>query len=125
MDLTMIIIFSKKVLEKYWENTEKYMFSFDGKKVARIDGSGEDSTKNMSYRLRFVDSARFMANSLSNLVNNFAEKIHNIKCKYGHDDKKCENCRIKYKNCQCCLEYINVIDDLVEYKCLCCNKNYQ
>ena len=45
MDLTMIIIFSKKVLEKYWENTEKYMFSFDGKKVARIDGSGEDSTK--------------------------------------------------------------------------------
>ena len=24
-----------------------------------------------------------------------------------------------------CLEYINVKDDLIEYKCLCYNKNYQ
>ena len=25
----------------------------------------------------------------------------------------------------CCLEYTNIKDDLIEYKCLCCNKNYQ
>ena len=30
-----------------------------------------------------------MASSLSNLVNNLSEEIHRIKCKYGHDDKKC------------------------------------
>ena len=27
-----------------------------------------------------------MASSLSNLVNNLSERIHKIKCKYGHDN---------------------------------------
>ena len=36
-----------------------------------------------------------MANSLSNLVNNLSEGFHKIKCKYEHDDKKCQTCRIK------------------------------
>ena len=31
-----------------------------------------------------------MARLLSNLVNNLAEGVHKIKCKYGHDNKKCE-----------------------------------
>ena len=34
--------------------------------------------------------------------------------------KKCGICRIKYKDCECCLEYANVIDDLIEY-----HNNYQ
>ena len=40
-----------------------------------------------------------MTSSLSNLVNNLAEGIHKIKCKYGQDDKKCETCGIKKKGC--------------------------
>ena len=32
---------------------------------------------------------------------------------------------MKYKYCDCFLEYTNCKDDLIEYKCLCCNKNYQ
>ena len=36
-----------------------------------------------------------MASSLSSLVNNLAEGIPKIKCKYGHDDKKCKTCGIK------------------------------
>ena len=35
-----------------------------------------------------------MANSLSNLLNNPAERIHKIKSKYGHNDKKFETYRI-------------------------------
>ena len=66
-----------------------------------------------------------MANSLSNLVNNLAEGIHEIQCKYRHDDKKCETCGIKYKDCDYLLEYTSFKDDLIEYKCSCCNKNYQ
>ena len=66
-----------------------------------------------------------MANSLSNFVNNLSEGIHKIKCKCGHDDKKCETCRIRYKYCDCFLEYANFKDDLIEYKCLSGNKNYQ
>ena len=58
-----------------------------------------------------------MASSLSKPVNNLSEGIHKFKYKYGHDDKKCETCGVKY--CYCFLEYINFIDDLIEYKCLC------
>ena len=45
--------------------------------------------------LQFIDSARFMAHPLSNLVNNLSGEIQKIKCKYRHNDKKCEICRIK------------------------------
>ena len=34
-----------------------------------------------------------------------------------------ETCGIKYKDCNCCIEYTSVIDDLIECKCLCGNKN--
>ena len=61
--------------------------------------------------LQFIDSKRFMPSSLSNIFKN-----HN---------KKYKICRIKYKYCDCFLEYTNFKDDLIEYKCLCCNKNYQ
>ena len=64
--------------------------------------------------LQFIDSTRFIASSLSNLVNNLSEGIHNIKCKYGHNDKKFETCRIKYKYCDSFLEYANFKDDLIE-----------
>ena len=66
-----------------------------------------------------------MASLLPVLANNLSKAIHRVKCKFGHDDKKCETCRIKYKNCDCFFEYRNFKDDLIEYKCLCCNKNYQ
>ena len=54
-----------------------------------------------------IDSARFMASSLSDLVN-LGDGTHKIKCKYGYDNKKCETGRIKSKDCECSLEYINV-----------------
>ena len=68
--------------------------------------------------LQFIDSARFMASSLSSLVNYLSEGFHRIKCKLGHDYKKCETYGIKYKNCDSFLEYTNFKDDLIEYKCL-------
>ena len=84
---------------------------------------GNEITKTISYRLKFIDSARFMASSFSNSINTLAEEIHKFKFKYGHDDKKCETCGIKYKDCKYCLEYAKVKDDLIECKRLCCNKN--
>ena len=70
--------------------------------------------KNISYILQFIDSARFLASELSNLVNNLSEGIQRIKCKLEHDGKKCEACGIKYKYCNCFLEYTNFKDDLIE-----------
>ena len=65
-----------------------------------------------------------MASSLSNLVDNLAEGIQKIKWKRGNDNK-CKTCGIKHKDCECCLEYSNGKVDLILYKCLCCNMNYQ
>ena len=60
--------------------------------------------KYISYVLRFIDSARFIESSLSNLVHNPSQGIHKIKCKYDHNDKKFENCEIKNKYCDCFFE---------------------
>ena len=71
------------------ENTEKYI-TFTApieEEVTRIDKNWEEITKNISYILQDIDSARFMASSLSNLVSTLSEGIHRIKCKYGHDKK--------------------------------------
>ena len=46
-----------------------------------------------------------MASSILNLVDSLAERIHEIKCIYGHDNKICETCGIKYTDLECCLEY--------------------
>ena len=57
---------------------------------------------------KFIDSSRFMANSLSNLVDNIPKGIRKFKC----------------KDCDCFLEYKSFKDNLVKYKCLSCNKDY-
>ena len=118
----------KKQFTWLGEYTEKYItltVSIE-KDVTRIDEHGEKITKSLSYILQFIDSARFMVSSLSNIVNNLSEGIHRIKCEFWHDEKKCEiKCGIKYKHCLRSLECINFKDDLVEYICLCCYKNYQ
>ena len=43
--------------------------------------------KNISFMLQFIDGAKFLARSLTNLVNNLSEGIRKIKCKFRHDDK--------------------------------------
>ena len=70
--------------------------------------------KKLQAIFQFIHSARVRESSLSNLVNNLSEGIHIIKCKFGHNDKKCETCGVKYKYCDCFLEYVNFKDDLIE-----------
>ena len=75
--------FTKEILKKFTclgENTKRYItFTVPiEKEVTRIDKNGEEITKSVSYILQFIDSARFMASSLSNLVNNISEGVHRI-----------------------------------------------
>ena len=46
------------------------------KVVTNIDKDGNRSIVTISYKIKFIDSAKFMASSLSNLVDNLAEGIH-------------------------------------------------
>ena len=71
--------------------------------------------KNHIFRSQLIDSA----SSLSSLVNNLAEGIHKIKFKYGCNHKRCETWRMRYKDYEWFLEYINFKDNLIGYKCLC------
>ena len=66
------------------ENTEKYkIFSVPiEKEITKIDKEGNESVATISYKLKFIDSARFMATSLSSLVDKLKEGIHKVKCKY-------------------------------------------
>ena len=95
---------------KHWKI--HHLYSFNQKKVTRIHKNREKK----SYMLQFIDSVRFMTSSLSNLVKNLSKGIHKIKCKYGHDNKKCEIRWITYEVCDCFLECRNFKDDLIEYK---------
>ena len=95
----MIIILSLKELANMFErqfeclgeNTEKYKtFSVPvEKEVTKLDKDGNESVVTISYKIKIIDSTRFMASSASNLADNFAKGIHKIEC----------------KDCDCFLEY--------------------
>ena len=76
--------------------------------MRKIGKDGNESVDTISYKIKIIDSARFMATSLANFVDNLAEGIHKIKC----------------KDCTCFLEYESAKDNLIKYKCLSCNKGY-
>ena len=87
------------------------MFSFlIEKETRKFDKYDNDDIIIMSYKIRFVDGASFMVNSLSDLAHNLAEGIHKIKCK---------DCTIIFLNTT-----VSMGDSLIKYKCLACNKNY-
>ena len=59
----------------------------------------------MSHTLQLIDSARFMASSLSNFVDKLSEGIHGTKCKYGHYDK---NVKLKELNMSIAIVFLNI-----------------
>ena len=78
------------------------------KEITKIDKDDNESIVNISYKTKFVDSARFVVSSLPNRVENLGKEIHKIKCKdYG-----------------CFLEYESVKYNVIKDKSLSCNKDY-
>ena len=51
------------------------------KVVLKIEKDGNESVVTTSYKIKFIDSARFLITLLSNLVDNLKERIYKIKCK--------------------------------------------
>ena len=64
---------SEGEFEYLGENTEKYItFSVPIKKeIIKKDNDGNDKTTKISYKIKFIDSFRFMSSSLSILVKDF------------------------------------------------------
>ena len=86
------------------ENTEKYItFSVSIKK--KIGNKDLEIT----YKIKFIDSYRFMASSLSKLVDNLSEGIHNNEC----------------VNCNYCLDYIKVMNEKLILECYNCKQRYR
>ena len=54
----------------------------------------------------------------------FLKEFINLNVSSGMTMKNVKQVELN-KYCDCFLEYKNFKDDLIEYKCLCCNKNYQ
>ena len=91
------------------ENTKTYKCSIPiEKEVTDIEKDGNESVFIISYKIKFIDSARLMATLLSNLVDNLTEEIQKIKC----------------NDYDCFLEYESVKDNLIKCKCLSYSKNY-
>ena len=76
------------------------------KKVTNIVKDSNEGVVTISCKIKFLDSARFMATSSSNLVDNLTEGIYEIKC----------------KQCDWSLHNESAKDNLIKYKCLSCNK---
>ena len=93
------------------ENTEKYItFSVPIKKqTTKKDKNINDKIRKISYKINFIDRCRFMSTSLSNLVSNLSERLHNDRC----------------IDCKSCLDYMTTKDEQLIFKCFSCKKNYE
>ena len=93
------------------ENTEKYR-TFSGsikKEITKKDKNGNDKIPKISYKIKLIDSCRFMSTSLSNLVSNLSEGLHNYRC----------------IDCKSCLDYMATKDEQLIFRCFRCKKNYE
>ena len=69
-----------------------------------------------------------MVSPLSSFVNNLIEGIHKTKCKHWHENKNVKLVELNIGIVTVLLNTQNlkmITEDLIEYKCLYCNKKYQ
>ena len=86
------------------ENTEKYItFSVPLKRKI------ENKNLEITYKMKFIDSFRFMSSSLSKLVHNLSERIHNNKC----------------ADCKSSLDYIKTKNEKLILECYNCKQRYR
>ena len=86
------------------ENTEKYI-----KFSAPIKKKIQNKDIEITYKIKFINSYRFMSSSLSKLFDNLSEGLHNNKC----------------LDCESCLDYMKTKNEKLILKCFNCKQNYE
>ena len=86
------------------ENTEKYI-TFSVPLKQKIENKNIEIT----YKIKFIDSFRFRSSSLSKLVDNLSEGIHNNKC----------------ADCKSNLDYIKTKNEKLILECYNCKQHYR
>ena len=88
------------------ENTEKYItFSVPLKKKIK----NKNKIIEITYKIKFIDSYRFMSTSLSKLVDNLSEGLHIN----------------RWVDCKSCLDYMKTKDEKLIIRYFSCKKNYE
>ena len=88
------------------ENKNKYItFSVPLKKEIK----NKDKIIEITYKIKFIDSYRFMSTSLSKLVDILSEGLHNNRC----------------VDCKSCLDYMKTKDEKLILRCFSCKRNYE
>ena len=67
-----------------------------------------DNGKSITYKIKFIDSFRFMASSLSSLIDNLSEGLYSDKC----------------TDCNSYLDYMIIKGAQLIFRCFECKKNY-
>ena len=78
------------------------------REITKIDKDGNDKITKTSYKIKFIDSFRFMSSSLSSLIDNLSEGVHSDNC----------------TDCKLCLDYMSIKDNHL-IRCFECKKNYK
>ena len=65
------------VFRKILKKVQKFYIPIE-KEIRKVDKDGNENIIKNSSKIKCIDSARFVANLLSNLVDNLAEEIHQI-----------------------------------------------
>ena len=79
------------------------------KEIAKKHKDSNDKTTKISYKIKFIDSFRFMSTSLSNLVNNLSDGVHNDTC----------------TDCKPYLDYMTTNNEKLIFRCFEFKKNYE
>ena len=88
------------------ENKEKYItFSVPIKKEIK----NKDKIIEITYKIKFIDSYRFMSTSLSKLVDDLSEGLHNNRC----------------VDCKSSLDYMKTKDEKLIFRCFSRKKDYE
>ena len=69
----------------------------------------ENKNIEITYKIKFINSYRFMSSSLSKLVDNLSEGLHNNKC----------------LDCESCLDYIKTKNEKLILECFNCKQYYE